>query len=378
MLHHEKAVLDASMCARTRGVAVGMGVSEARTMLAGEGHFEAWEPEPYRLAQEHWLSLLAAFCDAIEPVGQHAAFADFSGHPNPEATATLLLADLTKRLKLNVRAGVGSARFVARLAAERGDPNFLALKSPKRFVAPFPVEALPLAAEISTRLRFLGYATIGQVAGLGLDLLRPVFGEAALEIARASKGRGDTQVEAVYPPKCVSARFAFDGPVESSETLDHGLATLAGLLATCLSEQDGFSERMELFTECEDGLIHALSRTFARSIHTARDVLAALRLMLTEPPTRPIVGIRVRLRDVKRSRRVQAPLAFSGTFSLLTGPEPARRSVSIDDRSERSRTALAHIRGAFGDGVIQTGSELTEPRWKIVRRIYRAANGWSW
>jgi len=347
-------------------------------MLAGEGHFEAWESEPYRQAQEHWLSVLAAFCDAIEPAGQHAAFADLSGHPNPESTSAHLLANLQKRLGLNVHLGLASARFVARMAAERGDPNFLALKNPKRFVAPFPVEALPVAAETSTRLRFLGYATIGQVTGLSLDLLRPVFGEGALEIERAAKGRGDAQVEAVYPPKCVSTRFSFEGPVETSETLDLGLIELAGQLAAGLSEHDGYSERMELFTESEDGLIHTLSRTFARSIHTARDALAALRLMLAEPPAKPIIGIRARLRDVKRSRPVQAALAFSGTPSRLRRTSPASGSGPIDDRTERTRTALAHIRGAFGDGVIQTGSELREPRWKEVRRVYRAANGWPW
>jgi nucleotidyltransferase/DNA polymerase involved in DNA repair len=340
-----------------------MDVSEARTMLAGDGHFEAWEPEPYLRSQERWLGLLATFSDAIEPVGQHAAFADLSGHPNPEATATQLLTNLSKHLGLGIRLGLASARFVARLAAERGDPDFMALKNPKKYVALFPVEALPLPGDVSTRLRFLGYPTIGQVAGLSQELLRPVFGEAALEVARAAKGRGNTQVEAVYPPKSVTARFSFDGPIETSETLDFGLVELAGLLANCLAEQDGFSERLELFTEGDDGRVQVFSRTFARSIHTARDALAALRLMLAEPPKRPIIGIRARLRDVKRSRRVQAPLAFS---------------VTRDDRAERSHAALAHVRKAFGDGVIQAGSELKEPRWKEVRRVYRAANGWPW
>ncbi|HLK16053.1 MAG TPA: hypothetical protein VKT78_14700, partial [Fimbriimonadaceae bacterium] len=176
-------------------------------------------------------------------------------------------------------------------------------------------------------------------------------------------------VEAVYPPQCVTARFSFDGPVETHETLDLGLSELAGLLGTALAEMDGAGEQVELFTESEDGHIKCAKRTFARSIHTERDALAALRLMLTAPPKIPIVGIRARLRDVKRSRRVQGPLSFaSGAASLRVGE-------SVDDRS---LTALAHIRHAFGDGVIQAGSELKQPRWKEVRRVYRAANGWAW
>ncbi|HLK14124.1 MAG TPA: hypothetical protein VKT78_04910, partial [Fimbriimonadaceae bacterium] len=102
-LHDAGVVLDTSLGAELRGVAVGMGLSEARTMLAGDGHIEAWAPEPYRQAQERWLDLLSTFCDAIEPAGQHAAYADLTGHPNPEATAVQILAFLRERLGLEVR-----------------------------------------------------------------------------------------------------------------------------------------------------------------------------------------------------------------------------------------------------------------------------------
>ncbi len=360
VLHHEGRVLDVSAGAEARGVSVGMGKGEAKTMLAGTGQFEAWEPSPYEEAQEKWLSVVARYSDAIEPVTQDTAYVDLSGHPKPEATARHITKTLGKS-GFYPRSGLASTRFVAKLAASYEGAN--ALHAPKQFLAKLRVENLPAPPEVAVRLRLLGYGTIGQVAAVPKELLRPVFGDIAHELELACRGRGDAHVEALYPPQSITTRFMFENPVDSLETFDLGLKQLAERLSKRLLDEDGFSECLELCLEFEDGQIVSVSRNFARSIHTTREALAALRLILKVPPKAAIIGMQARLKDVKRSRRVQAPLAFSNI---------------TDGKDERSKLALAHLKEAFGTQAVQFGSELEGPRWKQVRRAYRVVNGWTW
>jgi nucleotidyltransferase/DNA polymerase involved in DNA repair len=362
VLHRDKAVLDASAAARGRGVRVGMGLAEAKAILAGGGRLREWEEELFHEAMARWLEVVADYSDAVEPVDQHAAFVDLSLHPRPRELAERMRAALVEH-GVSPQVGIAHSRWIAQHAALAGDPLGLAAADPRGFVAGLPTAALPVPRDHARRLVALGYPAVGDVAGIDLETLRRQFGEEAHEIHRAAGGGGDSLVQAAFPPDALSARFAYGGPPETTEALEAGFRALAREIAAALSERDAVGERAELFLEHADGSVTRVRRTFSKPVATAMHALSAMRLMLPHPPEKPVEAARLRLPEIRRARRVQ--LGLQGERSRA-------------DSRASTEAAVDHVRAVFGDGAIRLGSEVAEPRWKKVRRAWSAANGWVW
>lgn len=364
VVHRGRKVIDACPAARERGVAPPMELTEARSILATGGTFVEWEEEIFREPQRRWLRVAAQFSDAVEPLSQHEALTDLSGHPRPREAAAQMERALRERLGLEPRVGLAACRWVARLAARRGDPLGLAHADPASYVSDVSVAQLPVPPEHARSLTLLGYRTAGDVARLPYETLSGQFGDGVLGIAQAAVGRGDSRVRALFPEGAASARFVFEGgPPETREALDAGLHRLAQEVGAELRESDRSGKVVELFLEAEDATVTRLRRSFARSLLHERDVLNALRLMLPEAPAFRVESIRARLPDLTAARRVQLDIGGGRSRS---------------DSEEGVRVALHHVRGTFGDKSVRLASEIPEPRWVRVRRAYQEANGFSW
>jgi len=363
VVHHDKRVIDADPAARARGVQVGMPLSEAKAILAGDGQYVEWQEEDFRDAQRSWINAATDITDALEPDGQHAAYLDLSGHPRPSDVARALVKSLESNGGFRVSLGLANSRWVARQAALLGDRSEAALHVPKRFVARLPTFALPLPEEILSRLALLGYGKVGDIAHLPFESLRRQFGEFAFDIRRMALGGGTAEVQAVFPKDCLSERFCFDGSPETIQGLELGLTAIANRLGNRLRHEDATAKSVELFWEGEDGSVDVRRRTFSKAISGAALLLPSLRLMLSVLPPNPIAAVRVRLPDIRRSKRVQ--LGLAGEHSRL-------------DRERSVEAAVINARTAFGDLAVIRGADVVNPRFKEVRRAYTAANGWVW
>ncbi len=362
VVQRDKRVLDANPLARSRGIGVGMPLAEARSILNDDGQIVEWTEEPYREASRRWLEVVAQYADAVEPLKQHEVLADLTGHPRPREAAASLERALV-RAGFAPRCSVGGCRWVARLAARRGDPLGLAHSDPASYVGEVRLDALPLSPDEARRLSLLGYRTAADLAALSVDTLRAQFGDRAHGIAAAALGRGDAQVRAVFPADSVAARFTYESPPDTRQALDLGLLGLASEIGRALREADASGRTVELFLESEDGDVASIARTFARSVACEGDVANALGLMLPGSPSKRIASVRARLPGVETNRRVQ--LDMHGGRSRA-------------DRAESVRAALGHVREAYGEHSVRLVSEIREPRWVRVRRAYRQLNGWAW
>lgn len=361
-VHRDKKILDANPEARARGVHVGMPLTEVRSVLAVDGTLVAWEEETYREARRRWLEIVARYADAVEPLSQHEALADLTGHPRPRQAAAHLEAAL-RSAGHAPRCGLAGCRWVARLAARQGDPLGLAHTDPRAYVSGVPVSSLPIDPNAARRLHLLGYRTAGDVAALGPETLRAQFGDEAHRIARAGMGCGDALVSPLFPETSLAARFAFGAAPETRGALDAGLGSLARDIGGALRERDAAGRTVELFLEREDGGVERIARTFPRSLADEEDVVNALGLMLPLPPGEGVESVRARLPGLTPSRRVQLDL---------------QGGRSRQDREESVKAALGHVRGTFGEGAVRLVSEIPEPRWVRLRRVYRQINGWAW
>jgi nucleotidyltransferase/DNA polymerase involved in DNA repair len=410
VIHHQKFVLDVDEHAYQRQVYPGMPLSEAKAILQ-EGAFVSWEEEPYRIAQAEWLDLCAEISDVIEPAEQHSAWVDLSLQPDAEELAIHLVRKIERQLGLKAIPGLAATKWIARLASEirrsLGDDMMaesIRLREPvtnsERFLAPLKTRLLtPVEQAHRTRLEFLGYATIGAVARVPLNVLRAQFGDASTHIRMCAKGRFFESVESKYPPDSLAERISFDGVVEDLQVLDNGLQQLAFSISERLSKHDRQAKDVvvtleheepgrtidvppmndELIEPPNDALMRlpfiggtpmvrphlgvtVLKRKFTKPIQNYASALASLRLMLTPPPEVPVTAIRVRLENTTHSKRIQQE---------LTG------RTSNGERQLGAIAAFQHIRTVFGDAAIQTGSDIVEPRRKQVLRAWKDATGWT-
>jgi nucleotidyltransferase/DNA polymerase involved in DNA repair len=367
VVHREKRVLDVDALAESLGIAPGMPLGEAKAIGRG-GAFVAWEEEPYREEQERWLEVCAEFADVIEPVEQHEAFVDLSLHPEPLEVADVLASTIEQRLGYSCQFGVAPVKWIARVAAE--SPAGLSTTSfldPLAFIAPLPVELLPVPAAQKQRLRFLGYTRIGVVREVPLDVLKAQFGEEGLTIWQAVRGGGHEQVQALYPRDALAERLELDPPAELLPPLHQALEKIGERLATELVERDLQGKEIELFLESEKGQV-GVSRKFVKPAQGKPSLMPCLRLLLDDAISKVNVdegvvigGLRVRMRNLKKARRVQ--LDMSG------GRSKSERRLSAD-------AAFTHIRTTFGDAAITTGEEMHEPRRKRLLRVWKDATGW--
>ena len=368
IVHHEKKVLDIGPKAEEAGANIGMALSEAKALLPG-ATFMAWEPEPYREAQETWLDICTDISDIVEPDQQDSAYIDLTGHPDPLAIAWQLQNELKDRLGWNSRIGIAGSKWIAKVAeivsieGEYGSPYQAACSDPAAFLAPLKTKMLlPVPEEHRARLRFLGYRTIGEVATVPLAVLHDQFGREGLLIHQAAKGGVFQKIQALYPRDSVSVRMRFEGGLDNLESLLSALHQLAKKLAEMLLEREAQGNELIATFETEEGEQKTLRRKFMKPMQSSRAIFAGLKLLLVGCISEPIMRLRVRMTNLKPAEKFQREL--SGAHC-------------IQERESSTQAAFSHIRTVFGDQSIEIAGERKEPRRKVVMRVWKSATGWS-
>ena len=250
-------VATASYEARVHGVKSAMSIGEARRRAPHaaylNGRFDA-----YRQSSRIVMALLRELSPVVEPLSLDEAFVDLAAggvdcsdldrlrHLGDEVRA-----ELYRRTEgLTASVGIGSSKFIAKVASEMAKPNGLVLVPPGsevEVITPLPARAVPGIGPVTMeKLERLGIRTVG-------DLQRASVGELAHEIGRsAAEGlcelafaRDDRPVEPVREAKSISVEdtFATDlvDPGEISRRVDVASALVterlgrAGLFARTIS-----------------------------------------------------------------------------------------------------------------------------------------------
>lgn len=359
IIDRQKIVLDTNLAGRQMGVAPGMGTRQAK-MLLPECTIRTWNREDHVDRQAAWLDICAEFTGIVEPVDQHVAALDLSGHPDPLEVTERLVRALVSRTGLPVRFGAACSKWIAKLAADQGGSE-RAVEDPRSFLAPLPVsELFPVEEEHRQRLGFLGYGTIGEVARIPLDVLQKQFGQEGLRISAAAQGRHSQPVCALYPKGSMRECLIFEGPVDVWETIDNGLRALAERLGQRLADLRMQGSTVELQVETEDGGCLRMERRFTKQIRNPISALWAFRLLLQDPPEVPVASLRVSLVHLERVRHRQ---------SELNGLDPGCQR-------HEARSAVNYVRTVFGDGSVKLASEVEVPRRVRVLREWQSATGW--
>ncbi|HSI74184.1 MAG TPA: hypothetical protein VK934_13490, partial [Fimbriimonas sp.] len=348
-------------------VSIGMPLATAKAVLAKQNlgiQVRQWKAEDYGEKQRAWLELCTQFTDVVEPIDQHEAFLDFSGHTplspgrGDGGEGTPAYESLQSAIP-NQQSAIAKVKWLARAAFTKGDPVNLAYFAPNAFLDELPTSMLePVLPDSRVRLEFLGYRTAGDVATIPLETLRSQFGKEALTIWQACRGKAGDPVLPLYPEASLADRFYFESPVDNREPIEAALQVLARRLAKKLVARDlqgsilrlwmGFEGESELLVEGE----------FAKPMQSTGSIRTATSLLCQ--PKKPLASIRVQMPQLRRTDRKQQSLYVART-----------------DSESVVRGAVGQVQKVFGSEAIKLGSEIRLPRRQLVLRAWKDATGWA-
>ena len=180
-------------------VVAGMTLEQAMSRQTGSVVLDADEPH-YRRVFDRVLKALQGISDRVEEAELGTAYVRVDGlerlHGGEARVVSALLNAVPAYLR--PRLAVADSKFPAYVAA-RTSPTHGASRVPEdaaAFLAPHPVDLLPIPTRMKTEMHRLGLHTMGQIASLGERRLTDRFGLEGRRAWRLCTGIDD---EAVHP-----------------------------------------------------------------------------------------------------------------------------------------------------------------------------------
>jgi nucleotidyltransferase/DNA polymerase involved in DNA repair len=152
--------------------------------------------------------------------------------------------------------GLASGKFPAYVAAASVEPNKALIIDPGReiaFLAPFPIDLLPLDGEMSRRLRLLGIRTLGQLAALPSSAVLAQFGTQGRLLHQLAQGHDNRPLLPRRPKARELASHWFDDPIANRPVLEAITQTLAAELGGRLQANGLVGRELRLALHLEGG-----------------------------------------------------------------------------------------------------------------------------
>ncbi|WP_316671052.1 DNA polymerase IV [uncultured Propionibacterium sp.] len=265
-------VATASYEARALGVHSAMGTGQARH-LAPHAAYLATRFAAYRESSRIVMALLGELSPLVEPVSIDEAFVDLAAggrDVSPPALAGLV-DDLRRGIAvrtegLHASVGVGSSKFIAKLASQAAKPDGARIIAPGReldFIAPMSVRAIPGIGPATTeKLNRLGIRTVTElreasphelVRELGRAVGEYVHGIAFAQDERPVLPRGEA--------KSISVEDTFEEDITGEGAIAEIIAKDARLVAARLNRAGLFARTVTFKARMADFSTVSRSRT---------------------------------------------------------------------------------------------------------------------
>ena len=199
----------------------------------------------YREASRRMHEIFSDYTDLIEPLSLDEAFLDVSDSLRCRGSATLIAAEIRRRIAagigITVSAGVAPNKFIAKVASDLNKPDGQAVITPEKiddFLRDLPVERIWGVGKVTAqRLEARGIKTCGDVRRFDLYRFVQEFGQFGEHIYKLAHGIDERPVVSEWRRKSVSVEntYAEDLPDLAScrqhlpallEALDRRLALL--------------------------------------------------------------------------------------------------------------------------------------------------------
>ena len=211
------------------GVAAGMTLEQALSRNADSAVLEADEAAYRRVFHQVLLSL-QGISDRVEGAELGTAYVRLDGLEALYGGEDRLVAALLNAVPLGLqpRAGVGDAKFPTLVAARTSPALGTTWVPPDAagFLAPRPVDLLPIPAAAAAEMHRFGLHTLGDVAAMKREALSDRFGHAGMRAWELSMGRDDSPLIPLKHEESVVEHAALPFISASLELLLAGVDTL--------------------------------------------------------------------------------------------------------------------------------------------------------
>ena len=298
-------------------------------------------------------TIMARFRDyspRVQPISIDEAFLDMTGTGRllgpPASVAARLKADIRRTSGLTISVGIGTSRFIAKLASDVDKPDGLFEVRPgdeAEFVLGLELADLwGLGASTRRRLEALGITTVQLLRDTREELLRGHFGASGgAYLAAIARGEDPGIYQGARRRHSISAEETFDHDISDLRRLRHQMIDLADeVFHRSLAEQ-WRGRTIQVKYRLPPFETHTVSRTLPRQVGDS-DELARIGLELLE------------------SRREGRALRLLG-IGLSGGelePPDAQGELFIDEDGGAIDPVIVELRRRFGNTAIGRAGHL--------------------
>src|SRR5712691_8415653 len=305
----EPLVGPVTAAAEAAGVRPGMRLGEALAMCPS---LVLVEPDPAG-AEREWEEILRRLEDsgiAVAPVDPGCAFFETRG---------------VERLYGGVEAVLKRALAAAHVARP-GQILVVSDERTREFLAPLPLDLLPLQQETQEELRELGVRRLGELAGLPGGAVAERLGPNGRRAWSLARGGERRRVRGRRPPAELVERLEFPEALGNELTLRRAFNVLLDRLLARPEREGRFARKVAVAARLAAGGSWRRTVTL-RDPTVERDRLrAALGPKLAELPA-PIVELRIELVELTESRGQQLELLQAAGAELTPRLEEGLRQV---------------------------------------------------
>ncbi|HSP56337.1 MAG TPA: hypothetical protein VLS25_12200, partial [Dehalococcoidia bacterium] len=295
----EATVLDCSLGAEASGVRRGMRMSEAIGLCHRAVVLPPDAPYYERLFDDV-LDYLETQSPAVESCGQGVAHLALDGLPvQAEAFAEGLISGLHRRSGFMASVGMADGKFPARVAAGAARPGAAKViphAGEAEFLAPLPVDLLPLTEAMRWRLDLLGIVTMGDIAKLALGPFQAQFGPAGKRCWELAQGIDEERLVPRVSEETVVRRLQMPAPAVTLEAIMAGVERLV-LAAYADSQRGGrWVRKAVVRASLDGGGTWELPVAFREALSDPKGAWFAIKSALVRrPPERPVEELEVEL-----------------------------------------------------------------------------------
>ena len=225
MADDRSVVASASREAKRRGIRTAMTIAQARSICPDAIFTRGYFPH-YQAASDAMLRVIADFSPDHEMVSLDDVYVDLTGFERLYGpvlgSAHRLKQRIHEATQLDVSIGIGTSKFIARMATDVAKPNGIAHVWPGHepvFIRGLPVSRLiGVGGAIRRALENFNIRTIGELAMVPEQVMEATFGAHGILLSRRARGIDEALVVEDELPKSVSRETTFE-----QDTADRGV-----------------------------------------------------------------------------------------------------------------------------------------------------------
>ena len=353
---HRGVVSACSYEARAFGIHSAMPISQA-AQRCPQACFLPVRMERYQEASTIVMDLFRSFAPEVRQISVDEAFLDLSGtegiYGSPEEAGRTLKRRVLERTGLAVSIGIGTNRYIAKLASGRSKPDGLLYVEPGKeedFIQGIPLLSLwGIGDKTGERLKALGFTDVASMRAVSQEGLVRLCGAAAgAFLYKIIRGQDPGIFSDAPKSHSLSGERTYGRDVLDTDVLKTTLLELAEELQFRLLSEGFCSSTIQIKLRYEDFETLTVRESLAGLPESVEDIYACACRLLER-----------KLEKDRPVRLIGLAMVNTAPRSAVPGPAQGDLFAVVDDRRQRVEAAILDLRRRKGSVV--TKARLLKP-----------------